>query len=582
MPTFDLVIRGGTLIDGLRTPRFVTDIGISDGRVASIGRLPTHSGRREIAAGGRIVAPGFVDLHTHYDSQVFWDPYCTLSGWHGVTSVVIGNCGFGFAPCKPADRERAMQTMERNEAVPLACMRAGMPWDWESFPEFLDSLDATPKGMNLLAYVGLNPLMAYVMGLDAAKSRPATEDEQRRMCELLGEAIDAGACGFSAQLLGETSVQRDFDGTPMITDRMSEADLMAFGDVLASRGRGCIQIAGGTFGMSERLAERSGRPIIYNVIASGLDQHGAPSQAHKPVMDWIARANAGGLRVFGQAVTCEIGHTFTLEDWNLFDSSPLWRDATLGTPVERAAKLRDPQRRAAMRAEYDAGQAPATGGGTESANPIGNQSITQLYVESVEDESLREWEGMTVAEVAERSAKHPIDAMLELALADELRTTFVTAPQTFDIEAMREIANFPFSIPGVSDGGAHTKFSTMGSYSTEFLTTLVRDNDVMDLEEAHWRLSAYPAYAAGLHDRGCIREGSPADIIVYDYDELSLLPPEKVADFPCGEWRRVRKAEGYHYTILNGDVTFEGNDCTGAMPGQLLRHGRASAVRTST
>lgn len=574
MAGFDLVVRGGTLIDGMRTPRFVTDIGISDGRVVSIGRLPAHSGRREIDASGRIVAPGFVDLHTHYDSQVYWDPYCTLSGWHGVTSVVIGNCGFGFAPCKPADRERTMQTMERNEAVPMACMREGMPWDWESFPEFLDSLERTPKGMNLLAYVGLNPLMTYVMGLDAAKSRPANQSEQQRMCELLGDAMDAGACGFSAQLLGETSVQRDFDGTPMITDLMAEADLMAFGDVLASRGRGCIQIAGGTFGISERLAKRSGRPIIYNVIASGLDQHGAPSQAHKPVMAWIERANASGLRILGQAVTCEIGHTFTLEDWNLFDSSPLWREATLGTPAERAAKMRDPERRAAMRAEYDSGQAPAAGGGTESSNPIGNQAITQLYVESVEDRSLAEWEGMTVAEVAEKTGQHPIDAMLELALADELRTTFVTAPQTFDIEAMREIANFPFSIPGLSDGGAHTKFSTMGTYPTEFLTTLVRDNDVMDLEEAHWRLSAYPAYAAGLHDRGCIREGAPADIVVYDYDELALLPPEKVADFPAGEWRRVRKARGYHYTILNGEVTFEGNECTGAMPGQLLRHGR--------
>jgi N-acyl-D-aspartate/D-glutamate deacylase len=575
MADFDLLIRGGTVVDGLRTPRFTADVGIAAGRIARIGRIDPSAARQVIDADGLVVAPGFVDLHTHYDSQVYWDPYCTLSGWHGVTTVVIGNCGFGFAPCRPEDRDRAMLTMERNEAVPLACMKAGMSWDWESFPEFLDSLERTPKGLNMLAYVGLNPLLMYVMGVEDAKRRGATPSERDQMCRLLDEALEAGACGFSAQLLGDTSVQRDYDGTPMITDTMAEEDLLAFADVLGRRRAGFIQVAGGPFGLTEQLAERSGCPVIFNVLATGVDQHGAPSIGHEYVMRWMERANASGRRIFGQAVTCQIGFTFTLEDWNLFDSSEAWRDVTLGTPAEREAKMRDPQRRARLRAEHDAGHGPTAGGGTEDANPVGNQGIEALFVGSVENPELRGAEGRSVGEIAAESGAHPVDAMLDLALRDGLRTTFETPPRTYDMDAMREIANFAFSLPGVSDGGAHIKFSTLGAYPTEFLSELVRDAELMSLEDAHWRLSAYPAHAAGVRDRGYLREGAPADVVVYDFDGLAMLPPEIARDFPGGEWRRIRKARGYRATIVNGAATFEGDDCTGSTPGQLLRHGRA-------
>jgi N-acyl-D-aspartate/D-glutamate deacylase len=188
MPQFDLLIKNGTILDGLRTPRFVNDVAIKDGKIARIGKTAESEAKRVIDATDKIVCPGFIDLHTHFDGQVFWDPWCTISGWHGVTSVAIGNCGFGFSPVKPEDRERAMLTMERNEAVKATTMAAGMPWDWETFPEYLDSLERTPKGVNMLSYVPLNPLMAYVMGVDAAKSRPANAEERARMCELLSEA----------------------------------------------------------------------------------------------------------------------------------------------------------------------------------------------------------------------------------------------------------------------------------------------------------------------------------------------------------------------------------------------------------
>src|SRR5713101_10034879 len=214
MTRYDTIIKGGTIVDGARTPRYVSDIAIKDGKIAQIGGLKGSSADKVLDAEGLIVAPGFVDLHTHCEAQIQWDPYCSISGWHGVTSLVLGNCGFGFAPVHPEGRDRAMLTMSRNEAIPLETMQAGMLWDWVTFPEFLDSLDRIPKGVNCLSYVPVAPLMIWAMGLEAAKSRPATPKERQEMQRLLNEAMDHGACGFSTQRLGKNSVQADYDGTP--------------------------------------------------------------------------------------------------------------------------------------------------------------------------------------------------------------------------------------------------------------------------------------------------------------------------------------------------------------------------------
>ncbi len=576
MAEFDTVIKGGTVVDGLRTPRFTSDVGIKDGKVAYIGRISSHEGAKVLDASGLIVAPGFVDLHTHYDSQLFWDPWCSISGWHGVTSAVIGNCGFGFAPVKPEEQDRAMLTMQRNEAVPLASMKAGMPWDWESYPEFLDSVERTPKGINLLGYVGLNPLLMYVMGLETAKSRAATDDEQAEMCKLLEEALEAGACGFSAQLGGEDSVQRDYDGTPMATDLMAEEDLVAFAGVLGKVRKGFIQIAGGTPELINRLAEVSGRPIVYNALAALTDQHGIALPGYKDTEQWIAEANERGNRVFAQSITTAIAFEFQLDEWSLFDNVPSWREALGGgqTIEEKVAKLNDPERRAVFKAEYDAGKGPVTGAGTEDKGFVSGSGIGELTVEIVEDPSLQQYEGFTIREIAEREGKHIIDVFLDIGVADNLRSTFGSPPNKMDMKAMKDITNSPFALPGLSDGGAHTKFITMAAYSTEYIEVLVRENELVDLEEAHWRLSAYPAMAAGFKDRGWIREGSPADIIVYDFEKLRRTETRRAYDFPANEWRLVREAEGYRWTMVNGKTTFEDGKCTGLTPGQLIRHGQ--------
>jgi N-acyl-D-amino-acid deacylase len=576
MSDYDLVIRGGTIIDGLRTPRFRGDIAIKAGRIASIGRVQ-GTASRAIDADGLMVVPGFIDMHTHYDAQIFWDPWCTLSGWHGVTSVVIGNCGFGFAPVRPEERERSMLTMERNEAVPVECMREGMPWDWETYPEYLDSVERAPKGVNVLGYVGLNPVMTHVMGFDA-KGRRATPEESRRMCQLLREGYEAGACGFSFQMSGENSVQRDGDGTPMITDVMAEEDLIEFAKTLSEWGNGFIQMLGPR-SVAEDLARVSGRPIIWNILTVGRDQHGQEVIDSKTseVLDWRGNIRwldelnkVQGLRVFGQTQTNSNPKEFTFEDWNMFDGSPLWREPTMGSVQERLTKLADPVRRQALRADYDAGKGPRAGPQVD---------IPGFILESVHVRELKKYEGYSIAEIAAGSGKHVVDAMLDIAVADGLRAVFATPPEAMqmDVNAIRQLSNSDYALPGVSDGGAHTKFNINSVYTTDFLTKWVRDEGVMDLEQAHWRLSAYSAIACGFKDRGWLREGSPADIVVYDFEGLELLPHERAYDQPAGGWRLSRKAKGYKYTIVNGEVTMEESVPTGALPGKLLRHGRDQA-----
>jgi N-acyl-D-amino-acid deacylase len=243
---YDLLLKGGTIIDGIQTPRFRGDIAVKDGKIVEIGgNISRHLAETVIDAQEKIVAPGVIDLHTHYDSQIFWDPWCTMSGWHGVTSVVIGNCGFGFAPCRPEDRERAMLSLTRNEAVPLETMRLGMPWDWVTFKEYLESVERTPKGVNVMSFVPLAPIYGYVIGLDEAKKRLATDSELKDMCDLLVEAMEVGGCGFSVQIMGdEGNVQLDHDGTPMVTDLISERDLSAFSQAMGRTGRGISQMTG--------------------------------------------------------------------------------------------------------------------------------------------------------------------------------------------------------------------------------------------------------------------------------------------------------------------------------------------------
>jgi N-acyl-D-aspartate/D-glutamate deacylase len=563
--TFDLVIKDGLIFDGTGAPRRRGDVGISDGRIAAIGRVDHRDADEVIDATGLHVAPGFVDLHTHYDAQIFWDPYCTLSGWHGVTSVAIGNCGFGFAPVAPEARDYAMKSMTRVEAIPYESMRQGMPWDWVTFPEYLDSLDRTPKAVNILPYVPAGPMLVEVLGLDDAKAgRMPTDDEHARLASMLHQSMEAGGCGWSAQRLpptGPAAVQRDWDGTPMPTDMMNDETCLVFAEVLAARNQGVQQVTLTTDDVKhdlahlEQVATVSGRPVLHNVVQA----FEAQPHVHRRAIEWLERCRERGIPVYGQGVTTDAGFTFTFEDWNLYDDSDAWMEATTGTVAERLHKLGDPDRRQGLKDNLP----------YVATAPL--ESVTVLSPRTPETEPYRE---MSVRQVADATGKHPVDALLDIAVADGLKTLFFTAPPQGDSDLLKEIVQYPHMLFGVSDGGAHTKFLTAGRYPTETLAQQVRDNGWLTYEEAHRRLSGLPAQLAGFHNRGLIVEDGPADVVVYDPGALSVGPNEVVEDLPGGEWRRIQRAEGYVAVVVNGRRTIADDAPTDTHSGRLLRHGR--------
>ncbi|MEH6639521.1 MAG: amidohydrolase family protein [Porticoccaceae bacterium] len=578
MSAYDTIIKGGTIVDGTRTrERFVGDVAIKDGLIAEIvegGGLDTSLADKVIDASGLNVVPGYVDLHTHYDGQLLWDPYLSCSSWHGVTSMAIGNCGFGFAPTRPDQRERAMLSMERVEAIPLATMKAGMDWDWETFPEWLDSLDRRPKGVNVMSFVPLNPLMVYVMGVEAAKTREPTKAELAEMLSMMEESLDAGGVGYTMQRLGDgfTSVQRDYDGTPMPTDTMSDELVLEFAKVLKGRGEGIIQLTQAKddvvsdlgFGMT--LAETAGCSVLWNAVQVN-ERH--PHQ-HRRMLRFVDEARAKGLEVWMQAITTPNDLRFMLDDFNLFDGNGAWRNVTIGDVDTRLEKMKDPELRTAVRDDYDHGSAPFVTG-----------PVADIVVDSVVNEANKIYVGMTIAELGASMGKHPSDAMLDLAISERLKTVFYVVPFNYEEGLLNEILENEWTVPGLSDGGAHTKFLNYGRYPTNMIETLVRERGSYTLEEAHYRLAAMPAKAAGFADRGTLEVGRAADIVIYDYENLKVLPSEIVHDLPGDEWRYVERAEGYRFTMVNGEVIFIDGECTGATPGKLLRHGQAKETSSA-
>jgi N-acyl-D-aspartate/D-glutamate deacylase len=569
MTEFDLVIRGGTVVDGSGAPRYRADVAIKGERIAEIGKIDPSRAAEVVDAEGAIVAPGFIDVHTHYDAQLFWDPYCTLSGWHGVTSVVIGNCGFGFAPCAPGQRERAMKSMTRVEAIPLPAMQAALPWDWVTYPEFLDSLDRIPKSVNVLPYVPLGPLLLWVQGWDDAKSgKEPTPEQMAELKRLLHEAMDAGGCGWSAQRTppeGGNAVQRDFDGSPMPTDCMSDATALEFAKVLGERNEGFMMMVYNSgnrdkdWAHYEQIVEAAGRPLLYNAVQLSNEK---PNR-HRRQLAWLEKCREKGLPVLCQAITVGTFTIFTFEDWNLFDDSDAWADATCGSLEEKMAKLADPARRPGLIegvADIERGQVVHKFRNVVVMKPIAPE--------------LQKYKDKTVGEIADELGCHAVDAMLDIAVKDGLKTQFYfEIPVSTDL--LNELVNYDYAVYGVSDGGAHTKFSTGGRYPTETIEKFVRELGLIDLEKAHYHLSGLPAFVTGLEDRGLIRKGYAADIVVYDYERLTVLPPEVAHDLPGDEWRRIQRAEGYRYVLVNGKVTIDHDELTNVTSGHLLRGGKS-------
>ena len=600
MAEYDLIIRNGTIVDGTGgIPAYRGDVAIKNGKIAMISGRINATANKEVDATGCIVAPGAIDLHNHYDLQLNWDPYATMSGWHGVTSVAIGQCGFGFAPCKPKDQEAAMRLLTRIEAIPLSTMEQGLRWDWETFPQWMDSLSNHPLGVNVGALVPFNPLRLYVMGIDDSRERVhATEAETRQMQGLVHEAMKAGAFGWSSM---KTLINRPDDGRFIPSQVASNEEYLALAQTLADFGVGSI---GWTRGAAERPlppgepdllggdttpsatgiqmdpvegdAPGRGREdfLIEMCLASGRPlQWGAVSQSEAAPERWkeqlafLERANQAGAKMYAQSASNPPSPVFELAEYNGFDAMPGWIDPFVGTPEERMVKLRKSEVRDRMR--RDVGAWTGTGG---QADTVSNWA--KMRVVEVREPRNYQYEGMTIADLAQATGKHPMDAMLDLALDEELRTEFSTDPTNgTDPQAVAQILNHPFIHPCVSDGGAHVRYLTLGTWPVNFLAMWTRDRQIMTLEKAHYKISGLPAWIAGFTDRGILREGFAADIIVYEQAKLGFQyeSPVYATDFPGGERRLIQKAKGIRYTIVNGAITFEESECTLATPGKFLR-----------
>ena len=558
MSQHDLVIRGGTIVDGTGIPRYKADVAVKDGRIARISGKINPGGAREIDAGGCIVAPGVVDLHTHYDAQINWDPYCSLSGWFGVTSLTIGQCGFGFAPTRPEDRDLNMRMMNRIEAIPLESMRRGMRWDWVTFPEFLDSLDRQGLGINIGALFPFSPMRGYVLGMMPARERTSvTETELNQMRQLFHEAMAVGAFGFSLNMNMEDRAE---DGGFLPSQVASDEEFFALAEIQGQFGVGHIGHTEG-LGLTPEQHRRVRAVITQMMRISGRPLHFFNARDGEDPA-WFQSCRDEGLPLLHQRICSIGGLEFKLAEINLYDFMPNWIQPLVGTPEERAAKLRDPAVRVAMKRDVEEW-------------PEFRTDWSRLKVEQVVHERNYRYEGMVIKEIAELMGKEPLDAFLDLALDEGLETEFFApAPDTpEERKLLEEQYADPYAHISFSDGGAHTRFQAQAIWPVYWLAHWVRDKEIMSLEQAHYKISALPAWFADFKDRGTLRVGGWADIIVYNQEELGLESerPVYANDFPGGERRLIHKPTGLRYTMVNGAVTFEGNNCTGALPGKLLR-----------
>ncbi|HEX2171956.1 MAG TPA: amidohydrolase family protein [Dehalococcoidia bacterium] len=567
--SYDLVIRNGRIVDGTGLPAYRGDVGIRDGKIVEIGRIH-DSDARVLNADGLVVAPGFIDHHTHFDAQNLWDPLASSSCWHGVTTVVTGNCSLSLAPCKPADRDGLVGCFVRVEAISRKALEAGVDWEWLTFGEYLDRLERS-RGLNVAGLVGHSAIRQWVMG-DEACDRPATPTEIGEMRRLLRESLEAGAIGFS---VNQSKHHFREDGKPIPSAVAPREELIELAGVLGELNAGILQINGGSMGVEvdprdnyeffKQLARAAGRPIVFNTISQ---RYQAP-ESWQEALRLAEEAIAEGYRIYGTGSTTPITFNFTLLNAQvMFDHMPAWHDLMFAPKAERIAAFSDAARRPAFR--FDA---------AEDTTPRNFHKRWEL-VEIIKTQrpEHRKWENKSVVDLAAAEGKHPVDAFLDLALSEDLETQFNTVMVNGDKPSVAQILRHPGVLVGTSDGGAHTAFLADYGYCTELLGPWVRDRGLMSLEEAVSKLTLVPATIFGLDDRGQIRPGFTADLVVFDPATVGPEKPHLEYDYPAGEGRLVQPARGIRATIVNGEVLTEEGRHTGALPGHVLRNARAVSL----
>jgi N-acyl-D-aspartate/D-glutamate deacylase len=565
MNDLDLLVKGGTVVDGTGAPARTADVGVRDGRVTEIGRIDSTAldlgATQVIDADGLLVTPGFVDIHTHYDAQLHWDPTASPASWHGVTTLLTGNCGFTLAPSKPDDLPWLLQMLSRVEGMSADALAEGVTFKGGTLGDFLGGLDGR-LGVNVGSNVGHCAVRRYVMGDDASE-RTATNDEIAQMRVLVREALDQGAIGFTSSQL-ELHVAHDGRGVP--SNYAAPDELVALASVLKEVGRGTIEFIPRTFltgyedddrALMRGMAEASGRPVHLNTLT--VMPH-APDGWHRS-LEFAESAAADGLELHPTFASNRQGAHFSLGNTFLFDEMPSFRDSlTLASPA-REERLRDPAVRERMR--------------TEIADPTGRSFVfvwQVLRVETVTTPEHEQWLDKSVTEIADALGKDPLDAFLDLSLEGDLDTQFVLAapPSPERRAATEQMIRSPVVMAGASDGGAHLLSFCGADYTTRLLTEWVPDT--LTIEQAVARVTSIPAAAAGIEGRGTLAEGAAADLLVIDRDRLSTPDaPRYVQDFPADSGRYVVDAEGYRAVVVNGEVLLDDGTWTGATPGQLLR-----------
>jgi N-acyl-D-amino-acid deacylase len=557
---YDLLVKNGRVIDGSGRPAFTGDVGVANGKIVEVGRLDGPA-KRTIEADGRVIAPGFVDNHCHYDAQVLWDPLCSFSNHHGSTTVIIGNCSLALAPVKPHDRETLAGMLSYVEAIPMDVLDAGVPWNWESYPEYMSAV-GRKLGVNVGTLVGHSAVRLYAMG-DGASTREATADELAEMRRIVREAIDAGALGLS---LTRNMAHFDIKGVRIPAACAPESEMFALADVLREAGTGVIQCGGGTNPelkdrLLSRISQACGRPVMYNTL---LEQARQPGRWKKHLAH-VEQVVGEGLRAIPLCNPGSIVQRFTMKNCQVFRSMPTWLPILQGTEDQKFASFRDPALRDKLRTEVDA--------------PLGPDSTFSkrwdlMVVEEVKLAKNRALRGKHLAELGQAQGRHPVDVLLDLALEENLETVFTLGEINMDIEAVGQILSSPYAVVGLTDGGAHVQFHSNVSNPTRLLGYWVREKQIMSLELAVRRLTFDSATAFGIYDRGLVQPGMAADLVVFDPDTVKPVAEDVVHDFPNDGWRMRELCEGIHFTVVNGDVLMEKGTHTGNLPGRIIKNAR--------
>lgn len=561
---YDLVIKNGRVVDGSGGAAYRADVAIKNGKIAHIGRV-NEKAKRTVDAEGHVVTPGFVDGHTHMDAQVFWDPIGSCSCYHGVTTAVMGNCGFTLAPCKQEDADLVFRNLERAEDLSRDAMLAGIDWSWETFPQFLDAVDALPKGINYAGYIGHSALRTYTMG-ERAFTEEATEDDLRQMQHLVKEAVNAGAIGFSTS---RTFNHITADDRPVASRLAHWDEVRAIVNAVGETGKGVFEIAGEAPGRDpERIREYHQR-LRDLAVESGVTQTWGMFSTRlapdlwRPYFDLLDETSQAGGRMFAQVHTRALNTLLSFESYTPFDNRELWSDIRALPLAEQQAKLSDPAIKAKL---VEIANREHTGPRIVGAEP---RPPEWDYVYPMMDMN---YDAPSMAELARQRGIDPVELMIDMALERNLKMFFRQPIANEDQDHVLEMIRHPRSVVTFSDSGAHVSQIMDSSLQTHLLSYWVREKQALSLEEAVRQITYNTATMWGLHDRGLLREGMAADVLVFDPDTVGARMPEILHDLPAGAKRLKQTADGILHTIVNGEILLTNNEHSGAEPGQLLRN----------